>query len=83
MELSILVLIYISAAVTFIVGLKMMSNPSTARKGNIIAGIGMLFAIFATIFLFRDEDGNKPGNHLWIFAGLAIGTVVGVLMAKK
>lgn len=83
MEFSILVLIYIIAAVTFIVGLKMLSHPSTARRGNITAGIGMLLAIFATIFLFKDGVGNKLGNHAWIFGGLAIGSVAGILMAKK
>ena len=83
MEFSILVLIYIIAAVTFIVGLKMMSHPATARKGNITAGIGMLLAIFTTIFLFKDGEGNKVGNHAWIFGGLAIGSVAGILMAKK
>jgi NAD(P) transhydrogenase subunit beta len=83
MEQSILVLIYILAAITFIVGLKMMSNPVTARSGNIIAGMGMLLAIFATIFVFRDNDGNKVKNHAWIFAGIALGSITGVLMAKK
>lgn len=83
MEQSILVLIYILAAITFIVGLKMMSNPVTARSGNIMAGLGMLLAIFATIFIFRDNDGNKVKNHAWIFAGIAIGSIAGVLMAKK
>lgn len=83
MGLSILSIIYIVGAITFITGLKMMSNPATARNGNIIAGIGMLAAIIGTIFLFRNADGSLLKNHLWIFAGILIGTVIGVLAAKK
>lgn len=83
MGVSILTVIYIVAAVTFIMGLKMMSNPATARKGNTTAGIGMLFAIFGTIFLFKDETGANLRNYAWIFGGLAIGTIAGVMMAKK
>ena len=83
MGLSILSIIYIIGAITFITGLKMMSNPATARNGNIIAGVGMLAAIIGTIFLFRNPDGSLLKNHLWIFAGILIGTVIGVLAAKK
>ncbi len=83
MGVSLLSLIYILAAITFIMGLKMMSNPATARKGNFIAGVGMTVAIFGTIFLYRNEDGSLLGNKTWIFAALLAGTVAGVLMAKK
>ncbi|HET6721463.1 MAG TPA: NAD(P)(+) transhydrogenase (Re/Si-specific) subunit beta [Chitinophagaceae bacterium] len=83
MGVSILSIIYIVAAVTFIMGLKMMSNPATARKGNTTAGIGMLFAIFGTIFLFKDETGANLRNYPWIFGGLLIGAIAGILMAKK
>ncbi len=83
MGVSILTLIYIAAAVTFILGLKMMSNPVSARQGNIIAGLGMLAAIVGTIFLYKGETGSPVQNHAWIFAGLFIGTVTGILMAKK
>ncbi len=82
MELNILTLCYIIASVTFILGLKMLSNPLTARKGNLIAAAGMTIAIFGTIFLYED-DGHKLGNYLWIFSGLAIGCIVGTLAAKK
>ncbi len=82
MELNILTLCYIIASVTFILGLKMLSNPLTARKGNLIAAAGMTIAIFGTIFLYED-NGQKLGNYLWIFCGLAIGTIAGTLAAKK
>lgn len=83
MELNILTLCYIIGAVTFIFGLKMLSNPAAARKGNLVAAAGMTIAIAATIFLYRDEAGNKLGNYGWIFGGIAIGAIIGTLAAKK
>lgn len=56
----------------------MLSHPDSARKGNLIAAAGMTLAIFATIFL-----DPKTGNYIWIFGGIAIGTVVGWIAAKK
>ena len=83
MGVSVLSIIYIIGAVTFIAGLKMMSDPASARKGNIIAGLGMLAAIIGTIFLYQNEDGSLLKNHIWIFGGILIGSVIGVLAAKK
>lgn len=83
MELNILTVCYLIGAVTFIFGLKMLSNPATARNGNLIAAAGMTIAIFGTIFLYRDEAGNKLHNHIWIFGGILIGGIVGTLAAKK
>ncbi len=77
-----LTLIYLIASVTFIVGLKMLSNPATARNGNLIAAGGMTIAILGTIFLY-EEDGQKLGNYGWIFGGIAVGTLIGFLAAKK
>lgn len=82
MEFNILTLCYLIASVTFIVGLKMLSSPASARKGNLVAAAGMTIAIFGTIFLYQ-EDGVKLGNYAWIFGGLVIGTIVGTLAAKK
>ncbi|MDN5865708.1 MAG: NAD(P)(+) transhydrogenase (Re/Si-specific) subunit beta, partial [Gammaproteobacteria bacterium] len=42
---------YFIAAVLFIVGLKQMSSPKTARGGFYLAGLGMLIAVIATFFL--------------------------------
>jgi len=83
MATAILTIVYLIAAITFITGLKMMSNPATARRGNATAGIGMVTAIIATLALYRDASGNRLHNYGWILAGLAIGAVIGVLMAKK
>src|SRR5215470_2770639 len=83
MQLNILTLCYLVGAVTFILGLKMLSHPATARKGNQIAGAGMMLAILGTIFLYRDDEGNKLHNYAWIFGGILIGGIVGTLAAKK
>jgi H+-translocating NAD(P) transhydrogenase subunit beta len=80
--MNILIISYLIASVTFILGLKMLSNPATARKGNLIAAGGMTIAIIATIFLY-EEGGVKLGNYGWIFGGILIGTVAGTLAAKK
>jgi NAD(P) transhydrogenase subunit beta len=84
MEGNVLTLIYIIASVTFIIGLKMLSHPETARRGNLLAAGGMTLAILGTIFLYRDKD--TPGglhNHAWIFAAIVIGATIGTLTAKK
>src|SRR5882724_13187648 len=83
MELSVLTLCYLIGSITCIIGLKMLSNPASARKGNLIAAGGMTLAIAGTIFLYKDEAGNSLHNYGWIFGGLAIGGIIGTLAAKK
>lgn len=83
MQSDILTLCYLTGSITFILGLKMLSNPATARRGNLIAAGGMVIAIFGTIFLYKDDTGNALHNYAWIFGGLIIGTIVGALAAKK
>jgi NAD(P) transhydrogenase subunit beta len=80
---AILLLSYLIGSITFIVGLKMLSHPDLARKGNLVAAFGMTIAIIATIFLYRNGEGGRLHNYGWIFGGLAIGTVVGTMAAKK
>ncbi|MBX7142429.1 MAG: NAD(P)(+) transhydrogenase (Re/Si-specific) subunit beta [Chitinophagales bacterium] len=83
----ILWLSYIIGSVTFIFGLKMLSNPETARRGNLVAAAGMTLAIFTTIFLYRtqEEDGSRQHlhNYVWIFSGIIIGSIVGWYAALK
>jgi len=74
---------YLIASVLYIMGLKMLSNPKTARKGNLWAAFGMTLAIAATIFLYKDEEGHKLGNYVWIFGGMIIGSIIGCLAAIK
>ncbi|MCD6032440.1 MAG: transhydrogenase subunit beta [Thermomicrobiales bacterium] len=68
---------YLIAAVCFIVGLKLLSSPATARRGNQIAALGMAIAVVATLFM--------PGLHnIWlILIGLAIGAVLAVFPARS
>jgi NAD(P) transhydrogenase subunit beta len=81
--MQLLTIIYLIASVTFILGLKMLSNPATARKGNLIAAAGMAIAIIGTIFLYTDEQGNSLHNYGWIFGGIIIGGIAGTVSAKK
>jgi len=84
MSQYILTFCYLVASVTFIIGLKMLSNPASARKGNLVAAAGMAIAILGTIFLYRDaETGAYLHNYVWIFGGLIIGGVIGTLAARK
>lgn len=79
---SLLTICYLLASVTFILGLKMLSNPATARRGNLIAAGGMTLAIIGTIFLY-DEGGEPLHNHGWILAGIVIGGIAGTITARK
>ncbi|HTE07656.1 MAG TPA: NAD(P)(+) transhydrogenase (Re/Si-specific) subunit beta [Flavitalea sp.] len=82
MQASVLTLCYLAGSISFILGLKMLSDPLRARKGNLIAGAGMCVAIAGTIFLY-ESDGTTLHNYPWIFAGLAIGSFIGYGAAKK
>ena len=82
MGISILSICYLVASVTFILGLKMLSNPATARRGNLIAAGGMIIAIAGTIFLY-ENNGKRLGNYTWIFSAIIIGSIIGTLVAKK
>ncbi len=74
-------IIYLIASVTYILGLKMLGNPESARRGNLIAAGGMAIAILGTIFLYKGEIPTL----IYSLIGIAIllGTVVGWLIAKK
>ena len=80
--ISTLEITYVIASVLFIIGLKMLSHPLTARRGNILAAVGMALAIIATI-LFHQKDGKPIGNIGLIIAAIAIGTIIGWLIARK
>jgi NAD(P) transhydrogenase subunit beta len=66
---------YLVAASLFIVGLKRLSSPATARSGNTLAASGMLLAIVATLI------GREILSYQWIILGLALGTIIGAAMA--
>ncbi|MDB4270772.1 NAD(P)(+) transhydrogenase (Re/Si-specific) subunit beta [bacterium] len=74
-------LIYLVATIAFIIGLKKLGHPATAKNGNLIAASGMGLAIAGTIFI---HDLQVP-TTIYILIGLAIliGSVIGGLMAIK
>jgi NAD(P) transhydrogenase subunit beta len=74
-------LLYLVAAVTYITGLKMLGNPKSARKGNLIAAAGMVLAILGTIFLY---DKKVPLMiHGLIWTGIILGSIAGWVIARK
>jgi len=73
--------IYLIASVTFILGLKMLGHPETARKGNLIAAFGMTLAILGTIFLYQGEVASII--YYLIGAAILIGTIIGWSVARK
>ncbi len=82
MEAAILSICYLIGSVTFIVGLKMLSHPETARRGNLVSAAGMGIAIAGTLFLYRSE-GRHLHNYGWIAGALAIGAIAGTSAARK
>ncbi len=66
---------YLVASVLFILSLKMMSHPETARKGMFLAEAGMLAAVIGTLFHFEII------SYTWILLGLTAGSIIGALMA--
>jgi H+-translocating NAD(P) transhydrogenase subunit beta len=83
---SLLQISYLIASVTFILGLKMMGHPKSARKGNLIAAAGMTLAIIGTIFLYEDDKGHTTRETIkviLIFGAILTGSVIGWLTAKR
>ncbi|HEX7121347.1 MAG TPA: NAD(P)(+) transhydrogenase (Re/Si-specific) subunit beta [Gemmatimonadaceae bacterium] len=69
-------LVYLVAAVLFIMGLQRLQSPVTARRGNAMSGVGMLIAIVATLLA---TDIVSP---MVIVAGMLVGGAVGFWMAR-
>ncbi len=67
---------YIAASILFITGLKMLSRPETARRGNRLSAVGMLIAVVATL-----AAGGL--DYTWIVVGLIIGGAVGAVAARR
>lgn len=70
-------LTYLVAASLFILGLKKLGSPASARNGNLVAAVGMLLAIVATLL------DQQVLNYEMILVGLAIGSVIGTVIAYK
>jgi len=69
-------LAYLIASVLFIVGLKGLSHPRTAVRGNFYGAVGMLIAMLATMF-------SVGLDFTWIVVGILAGTGVGIWFAVK
>jgi len=67
---------YIAASILFIIGLKMLGRQATARKGNLLSGLGMLLAIVVTLL------DRHVIEYTWIVVGLVAGSVIGVACAR-
>jgi NAD(P) transhydrogenase subunit beta len=65
---------YLLASILFILGLKGLSHPETAKRGMHLAEFGMLMAIIGTLM------HHEIITYTWILAGLAVGSVVGLMM---
>ncbi len=74
---TIIVLAYLLSSVLFILGLKNLSSPKTARRGNLFAMIAMLIAIIATLIK------NEIVDFTFIITGLIIGSTIGVIIARR
>jgi NAD(P) transhydrogenase subunit beta len=71
---------YLAAAICFILALRGLSSPATARQGNRIAIAGMAIAILFTLFTLPHAS---VGNYLLILIGVAIGAAIGVVIALR
>ena len=69
--------VYLIASVLFIIGIKQLSSPKSARNGNLLASIGMLLAIVATLL---DRQILSYGT---IFAGIVLGGLIGTIAAAR
>ena len=81
----ILEFVYLLAALFFVWGLKLLSSPDSARRGNMWAGSGMLLAMIATMVLHRDGagEGIRGANLAIILGAIALGGVFGGVVARR
>ena len=77
---NIAALLYLIAGVLFILALRGLSSPASARQGNMFGMIGMLIAIVTTLAITNVTD---PTSWALIIGGIAIGGTIGAIMAKK
>jgi NAD(P) transhydrogenase subunit beta len=82
---TLLELSYLIAALLFVVGLKLLSHPESARRGNFYAGAGMVLAMLTTILLHKNANGGgiQPANVWIILAAIGVGSAIGWIIARK
>ena len=69
-------ILYLISAAMFILGIKRLASPATARNGNRLSSVAMLIAIIVTVLKYTDT------NIQWIILGLIIGSFFGLLLSK-
>ena len=76
---------YLLSAILFVIGLKLMSNPESSKRGNLWAASGMVLAMVTTILFHKDPQGNsiQLGNVILIITIISLGTVTGSVIARK
>ena len=70
-------LVYLLASILFILGIKGLTKPKTAVRGNFLSAMGMLLAVLVTLY------HSSVVNFSYIAAGVAIGTVIGSVIALR
>jgi H+-translocating NAD(P) transhydrogenase subunit beta len=87
LPIYILDVLYLIASGTFVVGLKMLSHPDTARRGNQVAAVGMALAVMGTLLLHPSADSQtgdaRTQKLLLLYGALAIGGFIGYRAAYK
>lgn len=74
---------YLATAVCFILALKLMNSPKTARQGNLLAATGMGVAIVATLGLRTPKNTFVLGNLEWMAGAFVFGTIAGIWSARR
>jgi len=82
---AILELSYLIAAILFVIGLKLLSHPESARKGNLWAASGMVLAMLTTLLLHKDSDGNHISliNAVVVLIAIAAAGILGWIIARR
>ncbi|HEX2355879.1 MAG TPA: NAD(P)(+) transhydrogenase (Re/Si-specific) subunit beta [Micromonosporaceae bacterium] len=75
-------LVYLGAATSFVVGLHLMSSPITARRGNQVSAAGMTAAVAATLALLIDSRAVTATGWLVLAAGATVGALAGLYGAR-
>ncbi len=73
-------ILFLVSAFLLVWGLRLQSDPATASKGNKLAAIGMLIAIFSAVIMPVE---NSNSNLIWIISPLSLSAIIGYLIAKK
>jgi H+-translocating NAD(P) transhydrogenase subunit beta len=76
-------LVYVLAAVLFVVGLHLMNSPATARRGNQVAVTGMIIAVIATFVLLIHAGTVTTTGWIVLLAGALIGSGVGLIASRR